>query len=137
MISNAERRFYLFGLFSAFCFLAGLVFIVWNVLTTSLVLLASGSFLTSISVPIMFIACESICYPDDYNRTDKKYPATRYSVGFYLISFACATASIILLVYIQNTGRTTTTVQLLFWGLFLTLCFAIIGRIAQKEPQPS
>ncbi len=132
MISNAERRFYLFGLFSAFCFLAGLVFNVWNEFTTSSVLLASGSLLTSFSVPIMFKAFESICFPDDYNRTDRKYPATRYSIGFYLVALACAIASVILLIYILDTGRTTIKTQLLFWGLFLTLCFAIIGRFAHK-----
>lgn len=132
MISNAERRFYLIGLVSAFCFLAGLIFIVWNVLTASLVLLASGSFLTSISAPIMFKAFESICFPEDFNRTDKQYPATRYSIGFYSIATACALASVVLLIYILNYGRTTINVQLLFWGLFLTLSFAIIGRFAQK-----
>jgi len=133
MISNAERRFYLFGLCSAFCFFVGLVFNVWNEFTMSSVLLASGSLLTSFSIPIMFKAFESICFPDDYNGADRQYSATRYSIGFYIIAAACALASIILLIDILDFGRTTIKVQLLFWGLFLTVGFAIIGRFAQKE----
>ncbi len=133
MISNAERRFYLIGLCSASCFLAGLIFSEWNVFTTSSDSLAFGSILTAISAPIMFKAFESICFPEDYNRTGKKYRATLYSIGFYLIAFACALASIIMLIYILDTGRTVVKTQLLFWGLFLTVWFAIIGRFAHKK----
>ena len=132
MISSAERRFYLFGLCSALFFLVGFILNVWNEFTTSTVLLAVGSLLTYFSPPIMFKAFESICYPDDYNHADKQYPATYYSIGFYSVAAACALASMIMVLFILDHRRTTTTVQLFFWGLFLTLCFAIIGRIAQK-----
>ena len=133
MVSNAERRFYLIGLCSAFCFLAGLVFSEWNVFTTSSESLAWGSVLTAISATIMFKAFESICFHEEYNRTGKKYPSTRYSIGFYLVASACALASVIMLIYIFDTGRTTIKAQLLFWGLFLTIWFAIIGKIAQTR----
>ncbi len=132
MISNAKRRFYLFGLCSACCFLIGFILIVWNEFTTSTVLLAVGSLLTYCSPLIMFKAFESICYPDSYNQADKQYPATYYSIGFYSVSASCALASIIMVLFILDHRRTTATVQLFFWGLFLTLCFAIIGRIAQR-----
>jgi len=132
MIGNAERRFYLLGLFSAFFFLVGLVFNVLNVLTTSAVLLALGSLLTYFSIPVMFIALESICYPDDYNRSDKLYTATPYSIGFYTIACACALASFIVLLCILIYGHTALKTQIFFWGLFLTVCFSIIGRCAQK-----
>ena len=132
MISNAERRFYLFGLCSALCFLVGFILTVWNEFTASTALIAVGSLLTYFSPPIMFKAVESICYPDDYNHTDKQYPATYYSLGFYSIAFSCALASMLMLIYILNHGHTTTTTQLFFWGLFLTLCFTVIGRIAHK-----
>ena len=132
MISNAERRFYLLGLCSAFFFLVGLVFNVLNVFTTSAVFLALGSLLTYFSVPVMFIALESICFPDDYNHSDKHYSATRYSIGFYSIAYACALASFLVLLCILVYGHTALKAQIFFWGLFLTICFGIIGRCAQK-----
>ena len=132
MISNAERRFYLLGLCSAFFFLVGLVFNILNVFTASAVFLALGSFLTYFSVPIMFIALESVCFPDDYNHTNKQFPATRYSIGFYIIACTCALASFIMLMYILIYGRTALKTQIFFWGLFLTVCFSIIARSAQK-----
>ena len=132
MIGNAERRFYLLGLCSAFLFLVGLVFNILNILTASAVFLAIGSLLTYFSVPIMFIALESICFPDDYNRADKHYSATHYSTGFYIIACACALASFILLMYILIYGRTAMKTQIFFWGLFLTVCFSIIARSAHK-----
>ncbi len=132
MISNAERRFYLLGLCSAFFFLVGLVFNVLNVFTPSAVFLALGSLLTYFSVPVMFIAFESICFPDDYNHADKRYSATHYSIGFYTIACACALASFIVLICILIYGHTALKTQIFFWGLFLTVCFNIIGRCAQK-----
>ena len=132
MISNAERRFYLLGLCSAFFFLVGLVFIVWNVLTASAVFLALGSLLTYFSIPVMFIALESICFPDDYNHADKRYSATHYSIAFYAIAWACALASLAVLICILVYGRAPIKTQIFFWGLFLTVCFTIIGRSAQK-----
>ncbi len=136
MISNAERRFYLLGLCSAFFFLVGLIFNVWNVLTTSAVFLALGSLLTYFSVPVMFIALESVCFPDDYNHVDKRYTATPYSIGFYTIAYICALASFIVLICILIYGHTALKTQIFFWGLFLTVCFSTIGRSAQKTTQP-
>ena len=132
MISNAERRFYLLGLCSAFFFLVGLVFNVLNVFTNSTAFLALGSLLTYISIPVLFIALESICFPDDYNHTDKRYSATHYSIAFYIIAWACALASLTVLLCILVYGRAPIKTQIFFWGLLLTVCFAIIGRSAQK-----
>ena len=134
MISNAERRFYLLGLHSAFFFFVGLVLNVSSVFTISTELLATGSLLTYFSVPIMFIAFESICFPDDYNRADTRYSATYYRIGFYIVAVGCALATFIMLMYILIYGRTAIKTQIFFWGLFLTLCFTIIGRCAQKKP---
>ena len=116
MISNAERRFYLFGLCSALFFLVGFILNVWNEFTTSMVLVAVGGALSYFSPPIMFIAFQSICYPDDYNHADKQYPAKYYAICFYSVATACALASTILLLFILDHKRTTATIQLFFWG---------------------